>query len=365
MPLAQVQTLCEEAIPPDPAAGQRRRGFRVVPFTVQFLEQPDLRELVPELVDLLLAVPPRLQTHLARGLLRASFFIELVQLPGCETTTYQVRWRGRLADGDPRYASVDECLRVCRHLASGLLDYVTRQDGLEVLGLFAQRPKVEHEIPVDYVDRANPIHTAENTEVLTGELPQRVARLRAVLLDPALNPDSVIFDRAYEKIATKIYKTDRAQTGAHQTNREKRWEAHPDSVQFALRKTCLEIELYLINQLCHFEGFPSGLTALLAERDLLLPLETPFRCPVTLDPLSYQKFTTEVAQAQHGISSFQVGHLNPLKFTGNVFAGGHAPDNISWISRNGNRIQGHLSLDATRSMLRRIWNNYRERRLLS
>jgi hypothetical protein len=363
MTLAQLQTLCEAAIPPDPAAGQRRRGFRAAAFATQFLGQPDLRELAPEVFDLLLAVPPRLHPHLSRGLLRASFFIELVQLPGCETTTYQVRWRGRLIDGDPRFASVKECLQVCRRLASGLLEFATTEDGLEVLSLFAQRPKVEHEIPVDYLSRAEPIHKAINVGVLTGDLPRRVARLRATLLDPALNPGYLAFDRAYEKVATKTYKTDRVQTGAHQTNREKRWEAHPDSVHFALRKTCLEIELFLMNQLCHFEGFPPALTTVLAERDLLLPIETPFRCPVTLDPLSYNEFAAEIAQAQHGRSTFQVGHLNPLKFTGNVFAGGHAPDNISWISANGNRIQGHLSLDATRSMLRRIWNNYVARKL--
>ena len=38
-------------------------------------------------------------------------------------------------------------------------------------------------------------------------------------------------------------------------------------------------------------------------------------------------------------------------------ANGHTADNISWISENGNRIQGSLSLDEVDDLLRRIYRN--------
>ena len=35
----------------------------------------------------------------------------------------------------------------------------------------------------------------------------------------------------------------------------------------------------------------------------------------------------------------------------------HTADNISWISENGNRIQGSLSIDEVDALLRRIYHN--------
>ncbi len=98
-----------------------------------------------------------------------------------------------------------------------------------------------------------------------------------------------------KKIKIKAYQTDRAQTGKHQTNREKRWESHPDNFQFAFRRDCNDVEAALI---------------------------------------------------------LQVGHLNPLKATG-----GHNATNIGWISDDGNRIQGSLSIDEVKALLRRIYRN--------
>jgi len=37
---------------------------------------------------------------------------------------------------------------------------------------------------------------------------------------------------------------------------------------------------------------------------------------------------------------------------------GHTGNNVSWISQDGNRIQGHLSLEETRALLSRIGENY-------
>jgi hypothetical protein len=52
-----------------------------------------------------------------------------------------------------------------------------------------------------------------------------------------------------------------------------------------------------------------------------------------------------------------VGHLNPLKAGAGV-AFRHHKKNTSWITADGNRIQGHLTLKETRKLLLRISANY-------
>jgi hypothetical protein len=117
----------------------------------------------------------------------------------------------------------------------------------------------------------------------------------------------------------------------------------------------------LVTQLCAFQGFPPvAREALQAEG--ILPAElTLFRCPVTQEPMSFQMFRDALLNPQHGKSGFQVGHLNPLKLDepGNDVAG-HTADNISWISEDGNRIQGSLSIGSVRQLLRTIAANYKE-----
>jgi hypothetical protein len=49
--------------------------------------------------------------------------------------------------------------------------------------------------------------------------------------------------------------------------------------------------------------------------------------------------------------------MNPLK-AGQEDEFRHLPANISWITEDGNRIQGHLTLKETRELLFRISKNY-------
>ena len=154
--------------------------------------------------------------------------------------------------------------------------------------------------------------------------------------------------------------TDRVLTGAHKTNREKRWECHPGSVHFALRKECLEIESKLIKQICHFEGFPAELRTLLSDNHIIVFANEITKCPITLDPIPFTKFQEEILHPVHGKSSFQVGHLHPLKSVEENEFTGHTADNISWISSEGNRIQGELSVEETRELILRIIANYRQ-----
>jgi len=155
----------------------------------------------------------------------------------------------------------------------------------------------------------------------------------------------------------KSYLTDRALTGDFKTNREKRWESHPKSPQFAVRRDCLMVELTLLDQLVGFRGFPDALIEVLVAQGVL-PKRPPLsRCPVTLDPMDFDLLAESVENPKHGKSAYQVGHLNPLK-AGDSPEFRHAATNISWISEDGNRIQGHLPLQATRDLIRRIAANY-------
>jgi hypothetical protein len=215
-------------------------------------------------------------------------------------------------------------------------------------------------MPIDYRDRSlgAPIHRRDNIVWIWDELPARVVKLRAFLLGKTAEVTARAFVEAYNKIKVKTYLTDRALTGEHKSNREKRWETHPQSYQFALRRDCLEIELALINQMCHFAGFPADLRTALERADLLIPLPEPFRCPITMEPMSYAEFERELLNPKMGRAAFQVGHLNPLKAINEDPRQGHTAQNISWISSDGNRIQGHLGLDETRELIKRISRNY-------
>jgi hypothetical protein len=121
----------------------------------------------------------------------------------------------------------------------------------------------------------------------------------------------------------------------------------------------MEIEYELITQLCAFQGFPEEFQAMLQKQKILPKNMEISRCPITLEPLVFQEFKEELLNPTHGISNFQVGHLNPLKLDepSSLFAG-HTPQNIAWISANGNRIQGSMSIEEVRSLLKKIAHNY-------
>jgi len=219
---------------------------------------------------------------------------------------------------------------------------------------------VPYELPVDYVERrTDRMHLPSNVKwIEDGELLDKVLGLRRLLLSEVSGAEAVAFAAAYDKIRVKTYLTDRVQTGVHQTDREKRWEAHPGSVHFALRVSCLAIECRLVEEMLHFDGFPEAVRVEAIQRGLATEGRVA-RCPVTLAPMSYGEFSESLVDPSHGKSAFQVGHLSPLK--SEVPAGGqagHVPGNVAWVSDEGNRIQGHRSLDETRALIRGIARRY-------
>lgn len=301
-------------------------------------------------------------SYILGSLIRNAFLAEIVKTPAIETTKMEVHWADRLGIDDPRYASFEDCLQIFEDGISAVEDTLGNEEQRDLLRVLASKHQVPYELPFDYNRReiVGHIHHPSNMIWLwNDEGVKRAIKLRGYLLNEATNPYSLTFARAYaNKIKVKTYLTDRVLTGEHKTNREKRWEVHPASVHFAFRRNCMEIEHELVTQLCSFEGFPPELKQKLDEASLLGPCKTPYRCPITLDPLQFDEFVAEIQQPTHGKSDFQVGHLNPLKAINDDPQSGHTFMNIGWISANGNRIQGSLTLEQTRKLIGRIAKNY-------
>ena len=305
----------------------------------------------------------RVSSYVIDSLLRASFLTEIVKTPKIETTKMEVHWADRLGANDPRYASYEECLQIFEEGIAEVERSLNSAERSMLLRVLANKHHLPYELPLDYSRRETLGHIHHSSNMLwlwDDEGVKRAIKLRAYLTNKTDNPAyASIFAKAYlDKIKVKTYLTDRAQTGEHKTNREKRWEVHPASVHFAFRRSCIEIEHQLVTQLCSFEGFPSELKQDLDRAKLLNPCEVPYRCPITLDPLHFDKFVAEIQQPTHGKSDFQVGHLNPLKAINDDPQSGHTSLNIGWISSNGNRIQGSLTLEHTRKLIGRIVKNY-------
>ena len=302
------------------------------------------------------------------ALLRQVFLIELVKQPKIETTKFRARWCSELAE-DPRGCSYEECLQITHNLLIELsTTWLTDADHREILTLFFDYGLLPYEVPIDYkavpspLDRTTRLHCLDNLSWTFDRTMARTLKLRQFLTDPETGQEAHFFKRVLDdKIKVKTYLTDRVLTGTHKTNREKRWETHTASVHFATRRDTMSIEYTLVTQLCSFEGFPAHLREILQSKNILPADIQPFRCPVTREPMSFTEFRNEIENRTHGKSKFQVGHLNPLKLNDPTdVASGHTADNISWISEDGNRIQGSLSLNDVRALLRRISTNYEQ-----
>lgn len=300
--------------------------------------------------------PAQVET-VQRRLTRIAFLVEPVN-EDVTSTKYAVRWDPKLAPPDQRGAAFEHCLSIHEVLSRSITEVSGDEGFRSELNLLLEWDRAPHEFFVDYASRTvRPIHSSENLRIFRDPDHVRLLGIRRALLDPKLNPDSRLFEDVFAKVRVKSYLTDRAQTGLYKTNREKRWESHPDSPQFALRRECFAVELQLIDQLFRFENFPPGIIRYLQSEGLLADLGKVARCPVTLDPMDFALLAQEVADPTHGKSAYQVGHLNPLK-AGQGAEFRHNKANISWITADGNRIQGHLTLKETRKLLLRISANY-------
>ena len=289
------------------------------------------------------------------AIVRNAFLIELVNRD-ITSTKVQVRWTKELEE-DPRFASYPECCSIAEKIIGQIA--VLKDSDIAELCKYRDYNSIPYELPIDYTERyARHLHSADNTNLVFGKAAKSAVGLRELLANPTLNPDAAAFKAILkDKIKTKTYLTDRAQTGLYQTNREKRWEAHPNSVQYALRTECLRIESRLLLQVAQFRGANQTLVDELKKRGYLPSSFDYATCPITGEVLDYASFVNDVLHPNHGKSPFQVGHLNPLKTVSSGKSYGHAASNISWISDDGNRIQGSLSMEEVDELLIKTYIN--------
>lgn len=307
------------------------------------------------------------------GVIRFSFFIEPVNT-GITSTKFGLRWTpdenkyfGFINNADGRWCSYDECFEIARSLIECMLDQVDDEAYYSSFLFCLNTRLVAYEIPIDYLSVPPPgnnkrIHTLDNISWRFSESLRKTMGLRSFLINNTGPNSDVLTSILKDKVAIKSFLTDRAQTGLYQTNREKRWECDPGSVQFALRSTCWDVEYILTKQIFYFDGFPNDILKSAIDSGILPEAgeEDITKCPVTLNPLSFDDLIEEARNPVHGKAFFQVAHLNPLKSVSREESqSGHTSDNISWISSDGNRIQGNLTLEEIRALLSQISDNYR------
>ncbi|MFX0204190.1 MAG: hypothetical protein ACFFCW_49465 [Candidatus Hodarchaeota archaeon] len=301
------------------------------------------------------------------NLIRFSFLIELTNIT-VGSTKMKTRWlqglilmpqagsfepiRGSFQPGnDPRASSFEECASI---FATAITILCERADqGTSIIDLIQELNRfrrVPYEFPFTYIQpSAEPVHTADNIcWTVTDDLywllkARRILDTAPVEFRPALNA----IKKA--KIQVKVYKTDRSLTGKDKTNRAKRWEVLTGDFQHATLPQCWSVEQKLAADLVSFSSFPEVLKASFLDEGLITGAEPVTRCPVTLEQLDYGQLSQAVLEDRHGVSEYQIGHLNPLKR-----GGIHNGDNICWQSADGNRIQGNRTIEETQQLLDQI-----------
>lgn len=316
-------------------------------------------------------VSPTLFSKISQAILRKAFLIQAVTTIG-GSARIRVRWYEELRDSQ-RYCSFDDCVEIASDLldqiAGGWLDV---PENLQTLVLIERNFILSYEWPIDYLNRVAPndnntaIHRRGNIGWRTDVALLDMLKLRQALKDPAINPDAAFFRGALkDKMLLLAYQTGRAQTGEFKTNREQRWEAHPRSPQFAVYSACAHIEYKLTRQICDFEDFPAVVRVRLVNDGLLAARQEVYADPITLEPIKYADFKNEVENAEHGSNNYQLGHILPLNSANPDLANfGHSAANATWITADGNRIQGKSSVADIRRLLVTIAKRYEERGLI-
>ncbi len=296
------------------------------------------------------------------GLIRFIFLIEPVN-KDITSTKVTARWIYNdnffnfKSQNDLRYSSLNNCLDIFK---KKFFELITLSKDIKFKDSIVKSNicnSYSHEINIDYKKKnynRKKIHSSENIIWLNDKEMELFTNLRNLIhQNKSQNTFKVLNLARQKKIKIKSYLTDRAQTGLHQTNREKRWEADPNSVQFATKYDCYMIEKKLIEQLILFKNFPSKI------RNKLVKNKSNYAyCPITLNEFDFKLFQKEIENPNHGRSNFHVGHLNPLKKMSTNPLDGHNQINISWISDHGNRIQGSLNLKEVKELIKQINLNY-------
>lgn len=308
----------------------RKISFSVPKVYESLLEDSDVGAKISSVSE---KIGGRGAKQIFQGLLRFSFLCQPVN-ESVTTTIFKLRW---LMNGsDSRFAEYDSCVEIFDKIYDQIVsDLNNGEKEIKLIQYYLDNPSCPYDVPVDYSDLSlDAIHKPENVTLLhvnhiISTFEKRV-KLREIL-SPIL-PKKIL-----EKVNVSSYKTERSLTGAFKSNREYRWEVVAMSPQGATKAGCWDVEIKLLEQIlamenCPVEELPEELRYLEESKTL---------CPVMLSPLDFNDLVEEGNSATHGESNLQLGHLNPKS----VNLGAHNKDNISWISKEGNRIQGNNSIE--------------------
>lgn len=301
------------------------------------------------------------------NLVRFSFLIELTNIT-VGSTKMKTRWvaglilmpqpnsfepiRGSFEpENDPRASSFEQCARVFTTACNTLCDEVQSDPTLiNFIEQLSKHRRVPYEFLFTYSDpTAEPVHIADNIIwSITDDL-RWLLRARRILDNAPAEFKTALKEIKKSKIQVKIYKTDRALTGKDKTNRAKRWEVLAGDFQHATLPQCWSVERKITSDLVLCDSFPVVIKNTFIEQGLITGNEPVTRCPVTLEPLNYTQLVEAVLDYAHGVSDYQIGHLNPLKRHGI-----HDGSNVCWQSADGNRIQGNRTIEETEQLLWQI-----------
>tara|TARA_B100000886_G_scaffold268664_1_gene192732 strand:+ start:571 stop:1704 length:1134 start_codon:yes stop_codon:yes gene_type:complete len=327
-------------------------------------ELEDFQELKIHLNTILDKTDDKTKSWILKSTIRFSLLIELTNLK-ITSTKIKTRWHpckiiktrensfqnyeGDFKPGhDPRSNKYEDCLKIFENLIKKIAEsdehlciYKSMANG--------RHNSVAYEGLIKYSSYEKEIiHDVNNIELCNIKDISWLLKVRPLMTEALkeVAPDLI------KKINTKTFKTDRSQTGEDQTNRAKRWECLGTDMQKASIEQCWSVERTLYEQLLNFKNFPRVHEIEKSLKEInIYPFTSTTKCPITLEEFDFDKIKNT---GSHGKSSFQVGHMNPLKNRGL-----HQGDNISWISDDGNRIQGSLSLEETKKMLLKIMDNMR------
>ena len=333
----------------------RKLNFKVLSIYDSLLEQSNEFEAIYLNLSNSRFLTSKYSKKALIGLIRFSFLCQPVN-DEVSSTIFNLRWQ--MSQDDSRYSSFENCVDIFNYALDQLNSFLDNLDdeSAEDLGhlfMYLDNPSCPNDVPFDYVSMSvEKIHEISNIAFYSPPEYLEVLKLRVAF-------KTMLKDVIPKKILGKIdvcsYKTERAQTGLFKTNREYRWETVSGSPQGASKKMCWDIEVKLMKQICEMENFPQTVEFL---EDLGELERGSTLCPVMLEKLDFNDLIEEGNNTTHGESAMQLGHLKPKSNT----LGAHNRDNVSWISKEGNRIQGNNSIKETHDKIIDLSSRIIERR---
>lgn len=307
----------------------------------------------------------------------------------CNQTPLKDRWivapESYLTEEDPRYASQEECLLIKAKLLAEACEFQGMQrpdastiaaaegflgrtfqpesaqcfqsgEPLTLAGLVTSASMATYqlgsgELSVEYRTALNAggQHVASNVGWIRPD--KEIVLLRS-LLEHHNVPDPIL-----NKVQLKTYSTDKQTMPPHFSNRDFRWATWVDSPQFATRSDCRGVELQLLSQMFEFVGAPRLTPEQQAavEQHLRRSLVIDGgKCPITGQPIIYERFVEAARNPRAGRSEYHVGHLYPL-----TRGGKHDWTNVVWMSDAGNRIQGNDTFDEIVTLMKQAADYHR------